>query len=526
MKNALHFSIRFFCVSLTIMFGMLSHAGSAELSCPSSTTLEALIECVSGQMPQEGSGGFVPQGDLQQADIRQVVTAMLKGNCEFALPLSLAGNMRIRWFQDSNNGRSYCVLMEVTSTAMSGIVDKGLGTFIIYPQATRELSQQVPHPKHSTATAGTAGDAYTEREAIRIFKHTNTRSFLMAGARRSANMLASTCHSGEWMSDVAHNTTNMFFAANQALNDYYGASDWTALQWHGKAAATCSNDMYISEGRAIAPAAGAKILRLHAAIRQAAPAWNSEVPGASTCKLNAATNVEGRLLNGVPVSSVCTGSSKASTQKFIHIEQTSILIGSNIEGAAASWVQAIDTAFPVAAPVAPIVAATAGDAKAELRWNLVMGASGYNIQRASAAAGPFALVGNTAGAGYADQGLTNSTAYYYVVTSMGPAGESAYSNIVSVTPSAPFVPPPPANLTASAGARKILLGWTGSGASSYTIKSSMMRGGPYSVIAMGVTETSFLHRELKRGVTYFYVVSAVGTGGVSANSAEASAVAN
>ena len=170
----------------------------------------------------------------KQADIQTVVNKMLQEQCDFALPNSLDSNMAIRAFKDTANSRNYCVLMEVTSTVSAGYVDKGWGTFIVYPDAVREISHQAPHPKFDTSVSGRDGDAYSEREAIRIFKASDSRSYLMAGSRRSDNHIRSTCQSNHWMSDVAHDTQNLFHTINLALHSFYGSNDWTAIQWHGR----------------------------------------------------------------------------------------------------------------------------------------------------------------------------------------------------------------------------------------------------------------------------------------------------
>jgi len=89
------------------------------------------------------------------------------------------------------------------------------------------------------------------------------------------------------------------------------------------------------------------------------------------------------------------------------------------------------------------------------------------------------------------------------------------------------VPPPPAGLTATAGKRRILLGWqASSGAESYNVKRGKEAGGPYSVIAQGVSSTTYTDAGLTKGVTYHYVVTAVSSSGESASSDPASAAAN
>lgn len=85
-------------------------------------------------------------------------------------------------------------------------------------------------------------------------------------------------------------------------------------------------------------------------------------------------------------------------------------------------------------------------------------------------------------------------------------------------------PAAPTGLTATAGRRKITLNWNASaGAASYNVKRSSVSGGPYNVIATGVTATTYVNSSLTQGATYYYVVSAVNSAGESGNSNQASA---
>lgn len=88
-------------------------------------------------------------------------------------------------------------------------------------------------------------------------------------------------------------------------------------------------------------------------------------------------------------------------------------------------------------------------------------------------------------------------------------------------------PPPPTGLSAAPGKKKVTVSWAAAaGANSYKVKRATTTGGPYTTVATNITGTSYANSGLTSGVRYYYVVSAVNTGGESANSAEVSAVPN
>ena len=95
---------------------------------------------------------------------------------------------------------------------------------------------------------------------------------------------------------------------------------------------------------------------------------------------------------------------------------------------------------------------------------------------------------------------------------------------VTIVKGAPATPSAPTGLTATPGNNQVSLGWNASaGASTYNVKRSTTSGGPYSVIATGVTSTSYVDMTAGNGTTYYYVVSAENGVGESGNSNEASA---
>jgi hypothetical protein len=55
------------------------------------------------------------------------------------------------------------------------------------------------------------------------------------------------------------------------------------------------------------------------------------------------------------------------------------------------------------------------DGQVDLAWSAVAGADSYNVYRSLLSGGGYALAANTAGTSYSDSGLSNATAFYYVV---------------------------------------------------------------------------------------------------------------
>jgi hypothetical protein len=319
---------------LVVVVGSLlvGGCGNAGLTCADATSLETVVTCVREQMPARESNGYVAPTDAQRADWRAVVDQMLQGTCDFPAPSNLAGIVQVRTFRDTDNGRAYCLLMEVRDQDGNGTVDHGFGTFIVYAGATRQLSHQAVHP---------IADSTTDSQAVTVFKATGSRSFLMAGAHRDANARASTCCEDFPESDASHNSNTMVQATNEALLDYYGEASWFAIQWHGMAASTCSStDVYPTHGVDVTPAPTDRIAVLRDNVRSLHPTWDVDLPGSGSCGLNATENIQGRLLNGVAADSVCRIESPTYTQRFIHIEQDPDFRNPS------DWIAAIEKTFP------------------------------------------------------------------------------------------------------------------------------------------------------------------------------------
>jgi mono/diheme cytochrome c family protein len=189
-------------------------------------------------------------------------------------------------------------------------------------------------------------------------------------------------------------------------------------------------------------------------------------------------------------------------------------------------------AAPTAAPAAPMgVMAAAGAGQVTLSWSPVANATSYNVYY-STTAGVTTATGKkiaNATSPYAQSGLAAATTYYYVVTAVNSAGESAPSAQVSATttaaPPAPAVPAAPMGVMATGGTKQVTVTWQqASGAASYNI---------YWSTTTGVTTTSgtkiagatspAVQTGLGDGTAYYYVVTAVNAVGESKASVQVAA---
>ncbi len=166
---------------------------------------------------------------------------------------------------------------------------------------------------------------------------------------------------------------------------------------------------------------------------------------------------------------------------------------------------------------APVLAALAGDARVALSWSSVLGATSYKVWHSAVSGGPYTTIATVSAAGHLHTGLVNGTPAYYVVSALNAAGESLGSAQAGATPVA-TPPAPPALLHPSEVGTQIKLSWAASAsATSYRLKRATVSGGPYAVVAT-LGATNYTDAGITPGTVYYYVVSASGAGGESANS--------
>jgi len=78
--------------------------------------------------------------------------------------------------------------------------------------------------------------------------------------------------------------------------------------------------------------------------------------------------------------------------------------------------------------------ATAGNAQVSLSWTASSGATSYHLKRSTTSGSGYTQIAAPTATSYTDTGLTNGIAYFYVVSALNTAGESANSAQATATP--------------------------------------------------------------------------------------------
>ena len=269
--------------------------------------------------------------------------------------------------------------------------------------------------------------------------------------------------------------------------------------------------------------------------KQATLSWTA-VTGASSYNLywsttTGVTTANGTKIGGVSSPAVHTGLSDSSTYFYV-------LTAVNSAGESAASVQVAATTLPAnapppSAPAAPTgVSATGGANQATVSWSAVTGATSYNVYWSTTSGVTTTTGTRIAGVSspFVQTGLAASTAYFYVVTAVNSAGESAASVQASATTDAPTatVPAAPTGVTATGGAQQVSVSWSAvSGATSYNLYRSTSSGVTTATgtKVAGATSPS-VQTGLADNTAYFFIVTAVNSTGESVASAEVTASTN
>lgn len=199
-----------------------------------------------------------------------------------------------------------------------------------------------------------------------------------------------------------------------------------------------------------------------------------------------------------------------------HYAVTALDLGGN-ESEASNVVSVTIQDPPPAIPTGLV--ASASDRAVSLKWNDNSEAdlAGYAVYRFTGSENVFQRLADGLGVtSYTDETVSSDLTYHYAVTALDLQGnESDLSNVVSITVQDP-PPLAPGGLVASSGDGVVNLSWNGNtdtDLSGYAVYRSTTHGSGYDLLLSGVAATTFSDNAVTNGTTYYYVVTALDTGG-------------
>jgi hypothetical protein len=157
-----------------------------------------------------------------------------------------------------------------------------------------------------------------------------------------------------------------------------------------------------------------------------------------------------------------------------------------------------------------------------------IGFDGFEVYRATSAAGPFTKINETTvfygyDGFYSDDAVTNGVTYWYEVRAFNTNGPGGYSNVVNATPSEYIPPFQIAYLDAYPGNNQVLLLWSSAfGATGNDIYRSESSGTETLLTSIGASSYYFDTTALN-GHTYFYYIKPKKDSTIGPASEEASA---
>ena len=255
-----------------------------------------------------------------------------------------------------------------------------------------------------------------------------------------------------------------------------------------------------------------------------------------------ASNVVGPVSGSGPGNATYVDSTATNGTTYYYVVQSVNPIGISANSPQSSAVTPL-AAAGTQAPATPTgVTATAGVGSVALSWNAATGANYYTVQRSTltdkipdfttstvvtsnqTVLSTVTLNNSVTGTSFTDTNVSNGTKYAYTVQASSAAGTSGTSTPYVAKPLAAAPSTAPTGVTATPGAQQVMLNWSAvPGAIGYIVQVATTPGGPYTFVT-SVSTLNYTQGSQADNKTYYYIITATTSGGVSGDSATISAL--
>lgn len=172
--------------------------------------------------------------------------------------------------------------------------------------------------------------------------------------------------------------------------------------------------------------------------QQVALSWTA-VSSATSYHVKRSTTTGGPYTQvGAPNSPSFTDTGLTNSTKYFYVVSAVNASGESANSSEVSATPAASVSSPPSQPPATPTGLTAiaGSQQVQLSWAVSNTATSYNVKSSTTSGGPYTKIASPTSASFTNTGLTNGTAYFYVVSAVNSAGESSNSSEVSATPTA------------------------------------------------------------------------------------------
>lgn len=193
------------------------------------------------------------------------------------------------------------------------------GTYVYYPNYTKSLVIQSPHPKK---------DFNTGKEGVFVFMKTEALFFALSGTSRCNNSNYSSCDgtttvcSGSSenyrISDLSHNVSTIFQTTTAVIFNTFNESHF--IQLHGFSKLTSDPYIILSNGTQLTPSPDyISIFKTNIENEDTVLTFKLAHIDLSWTRLRGFYNTQGRLINAS--SNYCNANATVTNGRFMHLEQ-------------------------------------------------------------------------------------------------------------------------------------------------------------------------------------------------------------